>query len=204
MVVWEDGRIKKADYRRFAIKTVRGADDFGMIYEVVTRHYARVQSKEGPWPALIVIDGGRGQVSAACDALGGLDIDLVARGIGLIGLAKERGEKGERVFRPGDAVATPLDPSAGSTRLLQRIRDEAHRFAVSYHRTLRHRRIEASRLDAIVGIGPAKKRALLKRFGSLDRLAEAGEDEVRAVPGMTDGLARLVVRALRASAPRRG
>ena len=204
MVVWEDGRIKKADYRRFAIKTVRGADDFGMIYEVVTRHYARVQSKEGPWPDLIVIDGGRGQVSAACDALGGLDIDLGARGIGLIGLAKERGEKGERVFRPGDAVATPLDPSAGSTRLLQRIRDEAHRFAVSYHRTLRHRRIETSRLDAIVGIGPAKKRALLKRFGSLDRLAEAGENEVRAVPGMTDTLARLVVRALRASAPRRG
>jgi excinuclease ABC subunit C len=74
---------------------------------------------------------------------------------------------------------------------------------VSYHRTLRHRRIETSRLDAIVGIGPAKKRALLKRFGSLDRLAEAGEDEVRAVPGMTAGLARLVLRALRASSPRR-
>jgi excinuclease ABC subunit C len=87
---------------------------------------------------------------------------------------------------------------------LQRIRDEAHRFAVTYHRTLRHRRTEASQLDAVVGIGPAKKRALLKQFGSLDRLARAGEDEVRAVPGMTDALARLVVCALRASAPRRG
>ena len=165
---------------------------------------ARVRSNEGPWPDLIVIDGGRGQVSAACEALGGLDIDLGARGIGLIGLAKERGEQGERVFRPGASVAAPLDPSAGSTRLLQRLRDEAHRFAVTYHRTLRHRRIEASRLDAIVGIGPARKRALLKRFGSLDRLAEAGEDEVRAVPGMTDALARLVVRALRTAAPTRG
>jgi excinuclease ABC subunit C len=204
MVVWEEGRIKKADYRRFGIKTIRGADDFGMLYEVVTRHYGRVQAKDGPWPDLIVIDGGRGQVSAAWDALRALGVDLAELGIDLIGLAKERGEKGERVFRLGRSDATPLDPMAGSTLLLQRIRDEAHRFAVTYHRTLRHRRTEASQLDAVVGIGPAKKRALLKQFGSLDRLARAGEDEVRAVPGMTDALARLVVRALRASAPRRG
>lgn len=204
LVVWEEGRIKKADYRRFGIKTIRGADDFGMLYEVVTRHYGRVQAKDGPWPDLIVIDGGRGQVSAAWDALRALGVDLAELGIDLIGLAKERGEKGERVFRLGRSDATPLDPMAGSTLLLQRIRDEAHRFAVTYHRTLRHRRTEASQLDAVVGIGPAKKRALLKQFGSLDRLARAGEDEVRAVPGMTDALARLVVRALRASAPRRG
>jgi excinuclease ABC subunit C len=204
MVVWEEGRIKKADYRRFGIKTIRGADDFGMLYEVVTRHYGRVQAKDGPWPDLIVIDGGRGQVSAARDALRALGVDLSESGIDLIGLAKERGEKGERVFRLGRSDATPLDPMAGSTLLLQRIRDEAHRFAVTYHRTLRHRRTEASQLDAVVGIGPAKKRALLKQFGSLDRLARAGEDEVRAVPGMTDALARLVVCALRASAPRRG
>jgi len=204
MVVWEEGRIKKADYRRFGIKTIRGADDFGMLSEVVTRHYGRVQAKDGPWPDLIVIDGGRGQVSAAWDALRALGVDLAELGIDLIGLAKERGEKGERVFRLGRSDATPLDPMAGSTLLLQRIRDEAHRFAVTYHRTLRHRRTEASQLDAVVGIGPAKKRALLKQFGSLDRLARAGEDEVRAVPGMTDALARLVVRTLRASAPRRG
>jgi len=204
MVVWEEGRIKKSDYRRFGIKTIRGADDFGMLYEVVTRHYGRVQAKDGPWPDLIVIDGGRGQVSAAWDALRALGVDLAALEIDLIGLAKERGEKGERVFRLGRSDATPLDPMAGSTLLLQRIRDEAHRFAVTYHRTLRHRRTEASQLDAVVGIGPAKKRALLKQFGSLDRLARAGEDEVRAVPGMTDALARLVVRALSASAPRRG
>ena len=204
MVVWEEGRIKKADYRRFGIKTIRGADDFGMLYEVVTRHYGRVQAKDGPWPDLIVIDGGRGQVSAAWDALRALGVDLAELGIDLIGLAKERGDKGERVFRPGRSEATLLDPMVGSTLLLQRIRDEAHRFAVTYHRTLRNRRTEASQLDAVVGIGPAKKRALLKQFGSLDRLARAGEDEVRAVPGMTDALARLVVRALRASAPRRG
>ncbi len=202
MVVWEEGRIKKGDYRRFGIKTIRGANDFGMLYEVVTRHYGRVQAKDGPWPDLIVIDGGRGQVSAAWDALRALDIDLTEREIDLIGLAKERGEKGERVFRLGKPAATFLDPMAGSTRLLQRIRDEAHRFAVTYHRTLRHRRLEASQLDAIVGIGPAKKRALLKQFGSLDRLARAEESEVRAVPGMTDTLARLVVCALRESTPR--
>ncbi|MBI3608535.1 MAG: excinuclease ABC subunit UvrC [Nitrospirae bacterium] len=204
MVVWEEGRIKKADYRRFGVKTVRGADDFAMLYEVVTRHYGRVQAKDGPWPDLIVIDGGRGQVSAAWDALRALDIDLAERKIDLIGLAKARGDKGERVFRLGRSDATSLDPMAGSTRLLQRIRDEAHRFAVTYHRTLRNRRSEASQLDAVVGIGPIKKRALLKEFGSLDRLARAEEGEVRAVPGMTDALARLVVRALRAADPRRG
>jgi excinuclease ABC subunit C len=201
LVVWEDGRMKKADYRKFAVKTVRGADDFGMIYEVVTRHYARVQDQEGSWPDLIVIDGGRGQVSAAGEALQALGIDLPARGIDLIGLAKERGEKGERVFRPGESVAAPLEPIAGSTRLLQRIRDEAHRFAVTYHRALRRRQLESSQLDAIVGIGPARKRALLKRFGSLERISEATEEEVRAVPGMTDALARLVVRALHTTPP---
>lgn len=197
LVVWEEGRMKKADYRRFAIRTIRGADDFGMIYEVVSRHYARVLAKDGPWPDLIVIDGGRGQVSAASDALGALDVGLLDRGIVLIGLAKERGEKSERVFRQGAATSTALDPAAQSTRLLQRIRDEAHRFAITYHRTVRRRAMAVSRLDAVVGIGPARKRALLRRFGSVDRLAEAGEDEVRAVPGMSDVLARLVLHALR-------
>jgi excinuclease ABC subunit C len=204
MVVWEDGRMKRADYRKFAIKTVEGANDFGMLYEVVTRHYARAQERNGPWPDLVVIDGGRGQLSAAIDALRALDVLVGDGGLGVIGLAKERGEKFERVFLPGASEALALDPTAASTRLLQRIRDEAHRFAVSYHRAVRRRRLSQSRLDAVVGIGPARKRALLARFGSVDRLAEASEDEVRSVPGMTDVLARLVLRALRDVPVRRG
>jgi excinuclease ABC subunit C len=197
MVVWEEGRMKKADYRKFAIKTIQGADDFGMLYEVVSRHYARVQDRGGPWPDVVVIDGGRGQLSAAIDALRAIEIQVGEGGLAVIGLAKERGEKGERVFLPGASEPVALEPAAASTRLLQRIRDEAHRFAISYHRAVRHRRLAQSRLDAVVGIGPAKKRALLARFGSVERLAEASEADVRSVPGMTDVLARLVLRALR-------
>ncbi len=203
MVVWEEGRMKKADYRKFGIKTVRGADDFGMLYEVVTRHYARVLNKGGPWPDLIVIDGGRGQLSASLDALRALDIAVGQGGPAVIGLAKERGDKGERVFRPGDVDPILLDPTAAPTRLLQRIRDEAHRFAITYHRAVRHRRLAQSRLDAVVGIGPARKRALLARFGSVERVAEATEDELRSVPGISGALARLVLRALRDSDPLR-
>ncbi|MFZ5876004.1 MAG: excinuclease ABC subunit UvrC [Nitrospirota bacterium] len=204
MVVWEDGRMKRADYRKFAVKTVEGANDFGMLYEVVTRQYARTQERNGPWPDLIVIDGGRGQLSAAIDALRALDLSVGDGGLAAIGLAKERGEKGERVFLPGASESLALDPTAASTRLLQRIRDEAHRFAITYHRAVRHRRLAQSRLDAVVGIGPARKRALLARFGSVERLAEASEQEVRSVPGMTDVLARLVLRALRDTPTRRG
>jgi excinuclease ABC subunit C len=175
-----------------------------MLYEVVSRHYARVERKGGPWPDLIVIDGGRGQLSAALDALRALDIAVGDGGPTVIGLAKERGDKGERVFRPGDADPTLLDPTAASTRLLQRIRDEAHRFAITYHRAVRHRRLAQSRLDAVVGIGPSRKRALLVRFGSVERVADATEEELRSVPGMTGALARLVLHALRESDPRRG
>jgi excinuclease ABC subunit C len=174
-----------------------------MLYEVVSRHYARVRDKGGPWPDLIVIDGGHGQLNAAIDALRGLDITVGADGPAAIGLAKERGEKGERIYRPGDSKPRALDPGAASTRLLQRIRDEAHRFAITYHRAVRHRRLAQSRLDAVVGIGPARKRALLARFGSVERLADATEEEVRSVPGMSDVLARLVLRALRESDPLR-
>jgi excinuclease ABC subunit C len=204
MVVWEDGKMKKADYRKFGIKTVRGANDFGMLYEVVSRHYTRVQAQGGPWPDLIVIDGGRGQLNAAIDALRALDIAVGNGGLAAIGLAKERADKGERIFRPGDADPAALDPGAASTRLLQRIRDEAHRFAITYHRAVRHRRLAQSRLDAVVGIGPARKRALLARFGSVERLAEATEEEVSSVPGIPDALARLLLHALRESDPGRG
>lgn len=203
VVVWEDGKMKKADYRKFAIKTVRGANDFGMLYEVVSRRYARAQAKNGPWPDLIVIDGGRGQLNAALDALRALDLAVGDGGLAVIGLAKERGEKGERVFAPGEELARVLDPMAASTRLLQRIRDEAHRFAVTYHRAVRHQRLAQSRLDAVVGIGPARKRALLAKFGSVERLATAAEEEIASVRGITGSLARLVLRSLKDLDPRR-
>lgn len=196
LVVWEEGRMKKADYRRFAIRTIRGADDFGMIYEVVSRHYARVAAKDGPWPDLIVIDGGRGQVAAASDALGALDVALTDRGIVLIGLAKERGEKSERVFRQGAATSAALDPAAQSTRLLQRIRDEAHRFAVTFHRARRSKATFQSSLDTIQGVGPSRKRALMRKFGSVKAIREASIAELATVEGISTKLAEQIKASL--------
>jgi hypothetical protein len=199
MVVWEDGKMKKADYRKFGIKTVRGANDFGMLYEVVSRHYTRVQAQGGPWPDLIVIDGGRGQLNAAIDALRALDIAVGNGGLAAIGLAKERADKGERIFRPGDADPAALDPGAASTRLLQRIRDEAHRFAITYHRAVRHRRLAQSRLDAVVGIGPARKRLVRGSGASNDWPGHGRGGQLR--PRIPDALARLLLHALRESDP---
>ena len=137
MVTWEDGVMKKADYRRFRVKTVEGANDFASIHEVVTRRYggtlASTRKKALPLPDLILIDGGPGQLSAAMDALRELGLGHLP----VIGLAKAKGDKGERVYAPGRRAPHILPPMSHGTRLLQRIRDEAHRFAISYHRKLR-------------------------------------------------------------------
>ncbi|MEK6683026.1 MAG: excinuclease ABC subunit UvrC, partial [Nitrospirota bacterium] len=137
-VVWEDNRAKKSAYRKFKIRTIQGANDFGMMKEVLVRWYSRANDRrdaEEPLPDLIVIDGGKGQLSAALEAMrivGFTDRDI-------LGLAKEKGEKFERVFLPGRPDSVSLDPESPATHLLQRIRDEAHRFAITYHRKLRGR-----------------------------------------------------------------
>ena len=137
MVVWEDGAMKKADYRRFRVKTVEGANDFASIHEVVTRRYggtlASATKKALPLPDLILIDGGPGQLSAALDALR----ELGFAHLPVIGLAKAKGDKEERVYAPGRRTPRILPPMSHASRLLQRIRDEAHRFAITYHRKLR-------------------------------------------------------------------
>ena len=137
MVVWEAGVMKKADYRRFRVKTVEGANDFASIHEVVTRRYggtlASPHGKALPLPDLILIDGGPGQLAAAMDALRELGLGHLP----VIGLAKAKGDKAERVYAPGRRTPRILPPASHATRLLQRIRDEAHRFAITYHRKLR-------------------------------------------------------------------
>ncbi len=173
MVVWEDGQAKKSDYRKFRIKTVEGANDFASIQEVVTRRYG--ETEDLPLPDLVLVDGGLGQLAAALDGL---------RKVGhaelpVIGLAKERGEKEERIFLAGRKNPIILHPSSPATHLVQRIRDEAHRFAITYHRQLRGRTMVASRLDAIPGIGEARRKNLLRRFGSLEKIAEATDEELR-------------------------
>lgn len=181
MVVWEDGQMKKADYRRFKIRTVTGANDFASMKEVVARRYGDTHGEydrtmEGlARPDLVLIDGGLGQLAAAMEGLR----EAGQPGLPVLGLAKARGDKEERIFLAGRKNPIVLAPTSPATHLLQRIRDEAHRFAIAFHRKLRGKALVASKLDQIIGIGEIRRTRLLTRFGSLDRLAAASDDALR-------------------------
>ena len=190
MVVFEDGLPKRSDYRRFEIKEVPGQDDFASMEEMLRRRVARLLRDRdlGPGerrrfaypPSLIVVDGGRGQLSAATKVLAEAGLHIPA-----IGLAKRL----EEVFFP-DRPDPLLIPRGSEARfVLQHIRDEAHRFAITYHREKRAKRALASPLDDVPGIGPSRKKALLKRFGSLARVTRASVEEIAATPGIGPELA---------------
>jgi excinuclease ABC subunit C len=189
MVVFEDGQPRSGEYRRFRIKDVRGQDDFASHQEVLRRRFHRaLDAEEGGaeqlrWrlPDLVIIDGGKGQVSAAREVLDGLGL----HDLPLAGLAKER----EELFLPGRSEPIVLPATSGALYLLQRLRDEAHRFAITYHRQLRAKRATKSALDDLAGVGPARKRALLRVFGSSRGLRQATLEEIAAVPGIGPGLA---------------
>lgn len=172
MVVWEDGQMKKSDYRRFTIKTVTGANDFASMQEVVMRRYG--ESEDLARPDLILIDGGLGQLAAAMEGLK----QVGQRDLAIIGLAKARGEKEERIFLPGRKNPIVLRTNSPATHLVQRIRDEAHRFAITFHRKLRSKALMASQLDRVSGIGEVKRARLLKQYGSLANIASATDDEL--------------------------
>jgi excinuclease ABC subunit C len=171
MVVWEDGRMKKADYRKFIIRTVEGNDDFASMREVVSRRYRRLKEEGGPMPGLVLIDGGPGQLHAAADALE--SIGITDQPVASIAKREEiiyvLGQEDEPVV---------LDRFSPILHLVQTIRDEAHRFAVTFHRTRRNARTLTSELDEIPGIGPITVRKLLKEFGSSTMVRQAGEDEL--------------------------
>ena len=203
MVVFEDGLPKRADYRRFEIKGVPGQDDFASMEEMLRRRFARLTAEtteEGTAkrrrfaypPALIVVDGGRGQLSVATKVLADADLHIPA-----IGLAKRL----EEVYFPDRPDPLMIPRGSEALFVLQHIRDEAHRFAVTYHRQKRAKRQLASPLDEIPGVGPARKRALLKRFGSLAKLARADVDEIAATPGVGPEVARAVHDTLRGLTP---
>lgn len=190
MVVWEDGQMKKADYRRFKIQTVIGANDFASMQEVVARRYG--DSEQLARPDLILIDGGLGQLAAAMEGLR----QVGHRDQAIMGLAKARGEKDERIFLPGRKNPILLRPNAPATHLVQRIRDEAHRFAITYHRKLRGKAFTASKLDQIIGIGEITRTKLLKEFGSVDGIAQATDAALHAA-----GLAEETIAKLRSVLP---
>ncbi len=202
MVVFEGGMAKKSDWRRFRIRTIEGANDFGMMAEVLTRAYGRrhasslpASSADSPDPVLpdlILIDGGRGQVSAACEALAALGLGA----IDLMGLAKERGERGERIYLPGASEPMMLPVGDPATHLLMQIRDAAHRFAVTYHRKVRDKGMLTSVLDEVEGIGKTRRLALLKHFGGLAGIRTATVAALAAAPAMNQKAAQSLHRAL--------
>ncbi len=192
-VVWEEGQAKKSDYRKFRIKTVTGANDFASMKEAVARRYG--ESENLPLPDLVLIDGGLGQLAAAMDGLR----EAGRTGLPMIGLAKAKGDKEERIFLPGRKNPIILKPNSPATHLLQRVRDEAHRFAVTYHRKLRGRALTASRLDRIIGVGEIRRNTLLRKFGSLDKIAAATDTQLREA-GL-DARTAAEIRKVLASAP---
>ncbi len=173
MVVWEDGQMKKTDYRRFKIKTVEGANDFASMKEVVTRRYGQEESLAQP--DLILIDGGLGQLAAALEGLK----EAGQPGLPILGLAKARGDKEERVFLAGRKNPIVLRPTSPATHLLQHIRDEAHRFAITFHRKLRGKSLVSSKLDQVIGIGEIRRNQLLEKFGSLDKVVSASDEALQ-------------------------
>ena len=184
-VVFENGEPRRAAYRHMRIKGSWGNDDFASMEEVVRRYFRRRRDADKPLPDLAVIDGGKGQLSAAVSALASLELEDVA----VIALAKRE----EEVFVPGRSRPILLDRRNRALHLLQRIRDEAHRFAVRYNRKLRRKRTIRSQLGDIPGIGPQRQRVLLRRFGSVKGLRHATRDEIARIPGFSEALASRVL-----------
>jgi excinuclease ABC subunit C len=190
MVVFEDGKPAKREYRRFTIKSVQGANDFAMMNEVIRRRFRRAaeadEETEGKWtslPDLVIVDGGKGQLNAALDALNNVGMMLP-----IVGLAKEN----EELFLPGQPFPVVLPRDAQALFLVQRVRDEAHRFAVTFHRQRRAKSSLKSSLDDVPGVGPKRRKQLIRHFGSLRAVKEATVEEIAAVDGISPSLAEQI------------
>jgi excinuclease ABC subunit C len=197
MVVFEDAVAKRSHYRKFTLRGVEGQDDFASMREVITRRFSRLGADpaSADWnesfaatPNLVVIDGGKGQLSAALAAMQELDLPRVA----VIALAKRI----EEVFVPGRTEPILLPEHSPGLQLLQRIRDEAHRFAITFHRQRRDAAARSSMFDQLEGVGPARRRALLQHFGSAERVAAATREELEGVPGVPARTARRIYEQL--------
>ena len=186
-VVFKNGKPSKKDYRHFNIKEADGSDDYASMREVINRRYTRLVAEEAELPQLLVVDGGKGQLNAAVEVLDRLQL----RGtIAVIGIAKRLDE----IYFPGDSVPLYIDKNSETLRIIQRLRDEAHRFGITHHRNKRSKSQIHSQLDDIKGIGPQTRNALLKHFKSVKRIKEASPDEISMVVGAAK--AKLVIGAL--------
>ncbi|SYZ73795.1 UvrABC system protein C [Candidatus Zixiibacteriota bacterium] len=186
LVYFENGRPKKAGYRHFKIKGVAGQNDFAMMREVVGRYFFRLKEEKGDSPDLLVVDGGRGQLSSVLAELKSLGFERLS----IIGLAK----KFEEIYLAGHSEPLTIPKASPGLRLLKQVRDEAHRFAIEYNRKVRSARTIKSELDELAGIGPKRRDILLKHFGSMKRVKEATMEELKAVKGIPQKIAEKVYR----------
>ncbi len=189
MVVFRNGKSYKSGYRKYKIKTVEGPDDFASMREVVSRRYRRLLEEGGSLPDLILIDGGKGQLSAALEALESLGI----HDQDIIGLAKRL----EEIYLPDRPQPIMIPKSSTALKLLQQVRDEVHRFAITFHRSLRGKHISRSVLDKVPGVGPTKKFALLKEFGSVENIKQASVGEIARIKGFSEAAAEKLLAALK-------
>ena len=200
MVVYERGKPKRSDYRKFKIRTVKGPDDYASMYEVLTRRFRHgmeegreLQNKNMPeelgsftkFPDLLMMDGGRGQVNVALQVLQELGLDIP-----VCGMVKDDNHRTRGLYY--NNVELPIDRNSEGFRLITRIQDEAHRFAIEYHRSLRSKEQVHSVLDDIEGIGPSRRKALMRQFQSLEAIREADVDALAAVPSMNRSAAEKV------------
>jgi excinuclease ABC subunit C len=201
--VYENGKFDKDGYRQFKIRTVKGIDDFAMIGEVVGRYLKGLSENGGEVPDLLLIDGGRGQLSSAVEAMRPFDIPVE---IASIAKAKNDTSKSgrphvqkdlDRIYLPGKRTPVYLEPALDTTHLLQRIRDEVHRFAITYHKKLRAKRTLQSPLEEVKGIGKARRLELLKHFNSIDAIRKASADEIASLKGMNRQVAEKLKSHLR-------
>ncbi len=183
LVVFEKGRPKKKDYRRFRVKTVKGIDDYAMLQEITERRYKRLLSEGRRLPDLVLVDGGKGQLSEVKKILDKLNLELP-----IISIAK----KEEEIFKPEDSIPVMLPSNSEALFLLQRIRDEAHRFAVTYHRRIRNKELRNSELDLIPGIGTKRKRLLLEHFRSIEEIKKASQVDIGKIPGFGNKIAEKI------------
>jgi excinuclease ABC subunit C len=179
-VVFKNGKPSKKEYRHYNIKTVTGPDDFASMEEVVFRRYKRLLEEDEPLPQLIVIDGGKGQLSSAVKSL---DVLGLRGKISILGIAKRL----EEIYFPNDSIPLYLDKKSETLKILQRARDEAHRFGITFHRNKRSKGALKSGLDTIPGVGPKTKETLLRKFKSFKRIKEASKEDLMHVLGENKG-----------------
>jgi len=184
MVVWEAGAMKKDDYKRFRIRTVPEADDYAMMAEVLRRRYGKALEEGSALPDLVLLDGGRGQLNVGMRVLEELGLDFLP----IVSLAKRE----EEVYHPASLHPLTLDPASPALHTLQKIRDEAHRFAITYHKKLRQKRTLQSVLDQVPGVGPTLRTSLLRHLGSARRVRAASVAELASVPKITPKLAQRI------------